>query len=72
MPNANQNSVTLSLYANLDFVYFIGKDLSVYVAGWGRLFDQCSTNELGPVRNLKCAEAKKMYYIEDTTKICAF
>jgi hypothetical protein len=37
---------------------FEGKDLSVYVAGWGRLFDQCSTNEQGPVRNLKCAEAE--------------
>jgi hypothetical protein len=65
MPNAIQNPGKLSLLANLYFVYFLGKDLSVYVAGWGRLFDQCSTNELGPVRNLKCAEAKKMYYMED-------
>jgi hypothetical protein len=65
MPNAIQNHVTLSVLENLYFVYFTGKDLSVYVAGWGRLFDQCSTNELGPVRNLKCAEAKKIHHIED-------
>ena len=30
--------------------------MSVYVAGWGRLFDTCTTNEHGPVRNLKCVE----------------
>jgi hypothetical protein len=31
----------------------------VYVSGWGRLFDQCTTNEHGPVRNLKCVEPVK-------------
>nr|ALS04701.1 serine proteinase stubble [Pseudodiaptomus poplesia] len=30
------------------------EELNVYVAGWGRLFHACTTNELGPVKNLKC------------------
>ena len=26
----------------------------VYTSGWGRLFSSCVTNELGPVKSLKC------------------
>ena len=31
-----------------------GKDLEVYVSGWGRIFSACVTNKKGPVKNLKC------------------
>ena len=31
------------------------EDFPVYTSGWGRLFtEHCVTNELGPVRSLKC------------------
>ena len=31
-----------------------GKALEVYVSGWGRLFQACVTNKMGPVKGLKC------------------
>ena len=31
-----------------------GKALEVYVSGWGRLFEKCVTNKMGPVKGLKC------------------
>ena len=31
-----------------------GDDFPVYTSGWGRLFSSCITNELGPVKSLKC------------------
>ena len=31
-----------------------GNGLQVYVSGWGRLFSACVTDELGPVRGMKC------------------
>merc|ERR1711936_1512569 len=31
-----------------------GNDFPVYTSGWGRLFSSCITNELGPVKSLKC------------------
>ena len=30
------------------------EDFYVYTSGWGRLFSSCVTNELGPVRAIKC------------------
>ncbi|XP_023338064.1 uncharacterized protein LOC111708804 [Eurytemora carolleeae] len=30
------------------------ENLEVYIAGWGRMSSDCTTNEYGPVRNLKC------------------
>ena len=29
-------------------------ELIVYTSGWGRLFEDCVTNEFGPVKDLKC------------------
>jgi len=31
-----------------------GEKLNVFVAGWGRTSATCTTNEMGPVKNLKC------------------
>ena len=30
------------------------EELEIYTAGWGRVFSACVTNELGPVKSLKC------------------
>lgn len=30
------------------------QDFPVYTSGWGRVFSACVTNELGPVKALKC------------------
>ena len=30
------------------------KDFPVYTSGWGRVFSACVTNELGPVKAIKC------------------
>ena len=32
----------------------VGNDFPVYTSGWGRLFSACVTNELGPVKSIKC------------------
>ena len=31
-----------------------GAEFPVYTSGWGRLFSSCVTNELGPVKSIKC------------------
>jgi hypothetical protein len=31
-----------------------GRSLQVYTSGWGRLFSSCTTDELGPVKSMKC------------------
>ena len=31
-----------------------GSDFPVYTSGWGRLFSSCVTDELGPVKSIKC------------------
>ena len=30
------------------------ENFPVYTSGWGRLFSSCVTNELGPVKAIKC------------------
>ena len=32
----------------------VGNDFPVYTSGWGRVFSACVTNELGPVKAIKC------------------
>ena len=47
-----------------------GRGLQVYVSGWGKLFSECITNQLGPVKGMKCRKQYK-YLKKEYTDGCA-
>ena len=38
---------------------YLGAEVDIYVAGWGMRSADCTTNEYGPVKNLKCHDSHK-------------